>query len=61
LRKQSLKEILASSSTLASLRNTDLLEGRCKGCEFAPSCGGCRARSWGTVGNLFGEEPSCPM
>ncbi len=61
LRKQSLKQILESSTTLASLRNTDLLEGRCKGCEFAPSCGGCRARSWGTVGNLFGEEPSCPM
>lgn len=61
LRKQSLKEILESSQTLASLRNTDLLEGRCSGCEFAPSCGGCRARSWGTVGTLFGEEPSCPM
>lgn len=61
LRKQSLKEILDSSTTLASLRDATLLEGRCSGCEFASTCGGCRARSWGTVGNLFGEEPSCPM
>jgi len=61
LRKQPLNQILTDSQLLASLRNTDLLEGRCARCEFAPTCGGCRARAWGTVGNLFGQEPSCPM
>ncbi|MBI5532110.1 MAG: radical SAM protein [Deltaproteobacteria bacterium] len=61
LRKQSLADILKGSQILASLRDTNLLKGRCQGCEYAPSCGGCRARSYGTVGDLFGEEPSCPM
>lgn len=58
---QTLKEILASSAMLAQLRDVERLEGRCHGCEYAPVCGGCRARAFGTTGNLFGEEPSCPM
>jgi len=61
LRKQGLATILAESRVLASLRDTTILQGRCNGCAYAPSCGGCRARSYGTVGELFGEEPSCPM
>ena len=36
------------------------LGGRCQGCDFVESCGGCRARSYGTVGDLFGEEPAKP-
>lgn len=61
IREQPLAEILATSEVLTSLRDTSLLEGRCHGCEFASVCGGCRARSYGTTGGLFGEEPSCPM
>jgi AdoMet-dependent heme synthase len=61
IRAQPLGELIKTSSTLASMRDTSLLKGRCAGCEFAPSCGGCRARAFGTTGELFGEEPSCPM
>lgn len=61
LRRQPLARILSESSMLASLRDTSLLGGRCKGCEFDAVCGGCRARAFGTDGELFGEEPSCPM
>jgi len=61
LREKPLAEILATSELLASLRDTSLLEGRCHECEFDSVCGGCRARSYGTTGGLFGEEPSCPM
>jgi radical SAM protein with 4Fe4S-binding SPASM domain len=61
LRQQPLASILQESKLLASLRDTSLLQGRCQGCAFAPSCGGCRARAWGTDSELFGEEPSCPM
>jgi radical SAM protein with 4Fe4S-binding SPASM domain len=61
LRKTPLATILAESELLSSLRDPSKLEGRCQGCEFDQSCGGCRARSFGTTGNLFGEEPSCPM
>lgn len=61
LRKQPLTRVLAESQLLSTLRDTSLLGGRCKGCAFVESCGGCRARSYGTVGDLYGEEPSCPM
>ena len=61
IREQPLPEILQESKLLASLRDAKLLEGRCQGCEFDAVCGGCRARSYGTTGGLFGEEPSCPM
>ena len=61
IRKTPLVQVLADSKLLAQLRDSSLLEGRCQGCEFAPVCGGCRARSYGTTGGLFGEEPSCPM
>jgi len=61
LRKQTLTQILKESSLLSQLRDTSILQGRCKGCDYAPSCGGCRARAWGTASELFGEEPSCPM
>lgn len=61
VRETPLAQILATSDLLAQMRDTSLLEGRCHGCEFAPVCGGCRARSYGTTGGLFGEEPSCPM
>ncbi len=61
VRTQPLKQIVAESKLLASLRDTSKLEGRCHGCKFDSVCGGCRARSFGSTGGLFGEEPSCPM
>lgn len=61
IRQQPLAEILEQSTLLSSLRDTTRLEGRCHACEFDAVCGGCRARAYGTTGNLFGEEPSCPM
>jgi radical SAM protein with 4Fe4S-binding SPASM domain len=61
LRAQPMERILETSELLASLRDAHRLEGRCSGCEWAPVCGGCRARAYGSTGELFGEEPSCPM
>ncbi len=42
-----------------SLRNPDLLGGRCGGCEYKLLCGGCRARALVDAGDLMGEDPSC--
>jgi radical SAM protein with 4Fe4S-binding SPASM domain len=61
LRTMPLADIMKQSELLASLRDTSLLKGRCDGCAYASSCGGCRARAFGTTGDLFGEEPTCPM
>lgn len=41
-----------------SMRNPNLLEGRCGNCEYKNLCGGCRARAL-VKGNLMAEDPSC--
>jgi radical SAM protein with 4Fe4S-binding SPASM domain len=61
IRQANIKQILEQSTVLSQLRDTSLLEGRCSGCDYAAVCGGCRARSYGSRGTLFGEEPTCPM
>lgn len=47
------------SRLFTSLRDPQLLEGRCGGCEYKLLCGGCRARALVDAGNLMGEDPSC--
>lgn len=47
-----------SAAVFLSLREP-ALEGRCGRCEFRHLCGGCRARSYGTTGNLLGEDSWC--
>ncbi len=46
------------SRLFQSMRNPNLLEGRCGGCEYKLLCGGCRARSL-AAGNLMGEDDNC--
>jgi len=50
--------IWREAAVLLSLRES-VLEGRCGRCEFRELCGGCRARSYATTGNLLGEDPWC--
>lgn len=42
-----------------SLRDSDLLQGKCGRCEFRRICGGSRARAYGLTGNAFAADPSC--
>ncbi len=59
VRQESFQRIYQGSPLFRSLRDHDLLEGRCGVCEYRSVCGGCRARALGTSGNLLGEEPYC--
>ena len=59
VRDESLQNIWNASPLFQTLRDTDLLEGKCGACEFRNVCGGCRARSYGETGNYLGEEPFC--
>lgn len=59
IRSQPFSEIWAGSPLFASLRDPDLLDGKCGICEFKKICSGCRARAYGTDGNYLGEEPFC--
>jgi len=59
VKRQRFKEIYQNSPLFQSLRNPDLLQGRCGVCEFRVLCGGCRARALEMVGDYLAEEPYC--
>lgn len=42
-----------------ALRDEVNYKGRCGACEFWNICGGCRARSFGTIGDFMDEDPLC--
>jgi AdoMet-dependent heme synthase len=42
-----------------SLRDPDLLAGRCGRCAFRSLCGGSRARAFATTGDPLAEDPLC--
>jgi radical SAM protein len=59
VRQASLVEIYRESPLFKSIRDVNLLQGRCGICEYRVLCGGCRARALGASGNYLGEEPFC--
>lgn len=59
IRKQDFSDVWQNSPLFAQLRDDSLLEGKCGACQFKHVCGGCRARSFGVVGNHMAEEPFC--
>lgn len=48
-----------SSPLLRSLRDRNLLEGKCGGCDFREACGGSRARAYAVTGSWLDEDPAC--
>jgi radical SAM protein len=59
VRVQPLPEIYRTAPVLQTLRDADLLQGRCGQCEFRRVCGGSRSRAFGATGDLMGEEGWC--
>jgi radical SAM protein with 4Fe4S-binding SPASM domain len=59
LREKSFAEIWRHAPLMQELRNRELLQGRCGGCELQNICGGCRARAYAQTGSYLGEDPSC--
>jgi heme b synthase len=59
IRQTSLVEVYRDSPLFKSIRDPDLLQGRCGICEYRVLCGGCRARALGATGNYLEEEPFC--
>lgn len=59
VRRQSFREIWENSQVFDSLRNDELLTGKCGVCEFRKVCGGCRARAFYEYGDYLAEEPYC--
>jgi len=59
VRQAPLTEIYRDSALFKSIRDANLLQGRCGICEYRALCGGCRARALGATGNYLDEEPFC--
>ena len=59
VRQSSLVEVYRESPLFKSIRDPNLLQGRCGICEYRVLCGGCRARALGGSRNYLGEEPFC--
>jgi radical SAM protein with 4Fe4S-binding SPASM domain len=59
VRQAPLPEIYRESPLFKSIRDANLLQGRCGICEYRLLCGGCRARALGATGNYLDEEPFC--
>ncbi len=55
----SFAEIWENSEVFKTLRNYDLLTGKCGPCEYRKVCGGCRARAYEATGDMMAEEPLC--
>ncbi|HEY4707846.1 MAG TPA: radical SAM protein [Thermodesulfobacteriota bacterium] len=58
LKETRLREIWERGSEFAALR-APAYQGRCSRCEYAESCGGCRARAFASTGDLMAEDPWC--
>src|SRR5512137_886594 len=59
VRQAPLTKIYRESALFKSIRDPNLLQGRCGICEYRALCGGCRARALGASGNYLDEEPFC--
>jgi len=53
-------EIYRDSEVFKSLRDPDLLKGRCGACEYRSACGGSRARAFAYTGDALEADPLCP-
>jgi AdoMet-dependent heme synthase len=59
VRQHPLRTIYREHPTFTSLRNPDLLGGRCGHCGFRQVCGGSRARAYALTGDAFASDPTC--
>ncbi len=57
--KTPFRKIWEESSLFKSLRDVDLLKGKCGDCEYRMVCGGCRARAYYLEKDFLDEEPYC--
>ncbi|MBN2136909.1 MAG: radical SAM protein [Sedimentisphaerales bacterium] len=57
--KTALAEIWRTNEDLATMRDSEALQGKCGVCGYRTQCGGCRARAYAATGNYMAEEPFC--
>ena len=60
LRKQPFEEVW-NSPIFQTLRDRTCLKGKCRECQFAVVCGGCRAKAAAYAGDYLASDPTCPI
>lgn len=59
VRTQRLSDIYRHSQLFRTLRNPDVLLGRCGHCEYRAICGGSRSRAYAITGSYLATDPWC--
>lgn len=59
VRENSLRDIWYDSPILETLRNRELLQGRCGRCKYRVSCAGARCKAYEKTGDMMAEDPTC--
>jgi AdoMet-dependent heme synthase len=59
VRTHDLVEVYRDDPVFRSLRDPDLLKGKCGVCEYRTICGGSRARAYAVTGDPLAAEPAC--
>jgi len=59
IRQHNLRDIWYNSEALNSLRQRQTLKGKCGGCEYRETCGGCRGRAYAYTGDWLETDPVC--
>jgi radical SAM protein len=59
IRTHDLGEVYRNDPMFQSLRNADLLQGKCGACEYRWVCGGSRSRAYALTGDLHAADPLC--
>lgn len=59
VREKSLVDIWNNSPVLATLRNRDLLKGKCGICSHKRTCAGARCKAYEKTGDMMAEDPTC--
>lgn len=59
IRTHDLGDVYRDDALFQSLRNADLLEGKCGACEYRWVCGGSRSRAYALTGNPHAADPLC--
>lgn len=59
IREAPITSICSDNEILERLDKPNTFNGKCGSCEYNTVCGGSRARSYSTTGDLFGSDPGC--
>ncbi len=61
LHNTSLKDIWLGDNIILKKLRERRLKGKCNKCRYKLICGGCRADAYAVHGDIFAEDPLCPL